>query len=136
MHHFQLILIFLLVEFYYATLFIILREIWTFINFKMYLINCFIFLELIYLRFWGNFTIIYFSEDFDVNFYIFRLIMPYVMILHVLSISMKYFHEYSVLDIPSHDHVTCEANMWKNLLFIDNFVPYSERVRFTWKYSL
>ena len=50
------------------------------------------------------------------------------MILHVLSIAMKHFKDYSILDIPSNDHVTCEANMWKNLLFIDNFVPYSERV--------
>lgn len=40
---------------------------------------------------------------------------------------MKHLNENSILNVPSNDHLTCE-NIWKNLLFLDNFGPYSERV--------
>jgi hypothetical protein len=44
---------------------------------------------------------------------------------------MKYFYDHSINYgvIPSEDHETCD-NLWRNVLFIDNFSPYSERVSF------
>lgn len=58
-----------------------------------------------------------------------RIIVPYVIVINALRISMKHFNDSSILNVPSNDHLTCE-NVWKNLLFLDNFGPYKDRVRF------
>lgn len=52
---------------------------------------------------------------------------PYIVTLLLLQISMKYFHDYSIIDIPSLDHQTCEPNMWHNIFYIDQFYPVEER---------
>lgn len=57
-----------------------------------------------------------------------RIILPYVTVIHLLRIAMRHFHESSILNVPSNDHITCE-NIWKNLLFLDNFGPHKDRVR-------
>ena len=62
-----------------------------------------------------------------VAFKVLRIIVPYLTVIHVLRIAMRYFNESSILNVPSNDHITCE-NIWKNLLFLDNFGPYKERV--------
>ena len=46
----------------------------------------------------------------------------------MLNICMKYYSDYSINDVPSMDHINCNGNMWKNLVFLDNFSPYNERV--------
>jgi len=70
-----------------------------------------------------------FLHYFALNiFKILKLLLPYVTVLNLLSISQKHFNEHSVVDIPSNDHYTCAVNMWKNLIFLDNFSSYSERV--------
>lgn len=62
-----------------------------------------------------------------VSFKILKILLPYLTVIHSLRIAMKHFNENSILNVPSNDHLTCE-NIWKNLLFLDNFGPYSERV--------
>lgn len=62
-----------------------------------------------------------------VSFKILKILLPYVTVIQLLRIAMKHFNENSILNVPSHDHFTCD-NIWKNLLFLDNFGPYSERV--------
>ena len=57
-----------------------------------------------------------------------RLLLPYITVIHMLNICMKYFSDYSINDVPSMDHINCNGNMWKNLVFLDNFSPYNERV--------
>lgn len=64
-----------------------------------------------------------------VCFKVLRIILPYVIVILLLRVAMKHFNESSILNVPSNDHVTCE-NIWKNLLFLDNFGPYKDRVRF------
>lgn len=54
--------------------------------------------------------------------------IPYSVGLFVLSICMKYFNDFSIIDIPSLDHKTCSTNMWRNIFYIDQFYPLQERV--------
>lgn len=58
----------------------------------------------------------------------FRLTFPYLVVLILLHISMKHFHDHGMLEIPSEDHVTCADSMWKNILYIDTFSPMRLRV--------
>lgn len=60
----------------------------------------------------------------------YRLIFPYLVVLLMLQIIMKYFHHNSIVEIPTQDHITCQENMWRNMLFIDTFFPVHERVNF------
>lgn len=62
-----------------------------------------------------------------ISFKVLRILLPYLTVIHSLRIAMKHFNENSILNVPSNDHLSCE-NIWKNLLFLDNFGPYSERV--------
>lgn len=62
-----------------------------------------------------------------VSFKVLGILLPYVTVIHSLRIAMKHFNENSILNVPSNDHFTCD-NIWKNLLFHDNFGPYNERV--------
>lgn len=59
---------------------------------------------------------------------ILRILLPYLTVIHSLRIAMKHFNENSILNVPSNDHFTCD-NIWKNLIFLENFSPYNERVR-------
>lgn len=61
-------------------------------------------------------------------FKLLRLLVPYLTILLLLKISTEYFEEVSVVEIPSNDH-TCAETMWRNILFIDIFLPLDQRVR-------
>lgn len=63
-----------------------------------------------------------------VVFKIANIILPYVTIIHCLKIAMKHFNENSILNVPSNDHFTCNS-VWKNILFLDAFSPYDERVK-------
>lgn len=58
----------------------------------------------------------------------FSMTFPYIATLLVLELLMKYFHDFSIIDIPSMDHVTCQTNMWRNILYIDQFYPLENRV--------
>lgn len=64
-----------------------------------------------------------------------RLIFPYLVCLLMLQLIIKYFYDHSIVEIPSQDHITCQENMWKNMLFIDTFFPIHERVSSCpWRY--
>lgn len=49
---------------------------------------------------------------------VFGMTFPYIASLLLLQMIMKYFHDFSVIEIPSMDHQTCETGMWRNLLYI------------------
>lgn len=57
-----------------------------------------------------------------------RLFLPYLVIILSLKISMLYYKEVSAVEIASNDHITCENNFWRNILYIDIFYPLTERV--------
>lgn len=56
------------------------------------------------------------------------LSLPYAVVLLLLQICMKHFNDFAIIDIPSLDHQTCAANMWRNLFYVDQFYPLDERV--------
>ncbi|XP_031626081.1 uncharacterized protein LOC116342557 [Contarinia nasturtii] len=58
---------------------------------------------------------------------VFSMTFPYIASLLLLQMCMKYFHDYGVIEIPSMDHHTCEASMWRNIIYIDQFYPLKER---------
>lgn len=55
-------------------------------------------------------------------------LFPYLIALLTLEMLMKYFYDFSAVDIPSMDHITCHTNMWRNIFYIDQFYPLEERV--------
>lgn len=58
----------------------------------------------------------------------FSMTFPYIATLLLLKMLMKYFYDFSIIDIPSMDHQTCEQSMLRNILYIDQFYPLDERV--------
>lgn len=56
------------------------------------------------------------------------IVFPYTIVLMLLQMTMKHFHDFGVVDIPSVDHLTCSRNMWRNIFFVDAFSPIEERV--------
>lgn len=72
------------------------------------------------------------SEHFQhyfmmVAYKVLRITLPYLTVILSLRIAMQHFNENNILSIPSNDHFTC-GNVWKNLFFLDVFMPHNERV--------
>ncbi|KAI4486403.1 hypothetical protein M0804_005773 [Polistes exclamans] len=55
-----------------------------------------------------------------------RLTAPYMFILGVVEISMKWFHYNSVFEPPTADHYNCPNYWWRNLLYINTFFPVDQ----------
>lgn len=76
------------------------------------------------------------TSCFDTLLHIFSMIaykafsttFPYIATLLALELLMKYFYDFSIIDIPSMDHLTCQTSLWRNILYIDQFYPLEERV--------
>ena len=58
-----------------------------------------------------------------------RLTTPYMFVLGVTEISMKYFYHNSVFEVPANDHETCPNYWWRNLLYINTLFPVEQMVR-------
>lgn len=58
-----------------------------------------------------------------------RLTTPYIFVLGVVEVSMKYFNQNSVFEPPTLDHETCPKYWWRNILYINTFFPVEEMVR-------
>lgn len=56
------------------------------------------------------------------------LTVPYVFVLGVVDVSMKYFDHHSVFDPPTQDHVNCPKYWWRNVLYINTLYPVEEMV--------
>lgn len=57
-----------------------------------------------------------------------RLTVPYVFVLGVVEVSMKYFEHNSVFDPPTQDHVNCPKYWWRNVLYINTLFPVEDMV--------
>ncbi|XP_011054574.1 PREDICTED: nose resistant to fluoxetine protein 6-like isoform X1 [Acromyrmex echinatior] len=55
-----------------------------------------------------------------------RLTTPYMFILGVVEISMKYFYTNSVFEPPTADHYNCPNYWWRNLLYINTWFPVDQ----------
>lgn len=60
----------------------------------------------------------------------FSMTFPFIATLLILQLLMRHFHDFSIIDIPSMDHLTCETSMWRNILYVDQFYPLEDRVSF------
>nr|XP_050859861.1 O-acyltransferase like protein isoform X1 [Vespula vulgaris] len=55
-----------------------------------------------------------------------RLTAPYMFILGVVEISMKWFYFNSVFEPPTADHYNCPNYWWRNLLYINTLFPVDQ----------
>lgn len=60
--------------------------------------------------------------------FVFRLTAPYMFILGVVQVSMKYLAAYSIFDPPTMDHITCPDYWWRNALYINTLFPVEQMV--------
>lgn len=57
-----------------------------------------------------------------------RLTTPYMFVLGVVLVSMRWFHANSVFEPPTADHVNCAEYWWRNLLYINTLYPVDQMV--------
>uniref|UniRef100_A0A1B6DRX4 Nose resistant-to-fluoxetine protein N-terminal domain-containing protein n=1 Tax=Clastoptera arizonana TaxID=38151 RepID=A0A1B6DRX4_9HEMI len=55
-----------------------------------------------------------------------RLSTPYLFVLGVVQISMKWFYYNSVFEPPAADHINCPNYWWRNLLYINTLFPVKD----------
>ncbi|EDW86385.1 uncharacterized protein Dwil_GK17715 [Drosophila willistoni] len=55
-----------------------------------------------------------------------RLTAPYIFVLGVVQVTMKYLATYSIFDPPTMDHITCPDYWWRNILYINTLFPVDE----------
>lgn len=68
---------------------------------------------------------------FGMLFYRFcRLTAPYLFVLGVVEVTMKYYYTNSVFDAPTMDHETCPKYWWRNILYINTLFPVEDMVSF------
>lgn len=59
-----------------------------------------------------------------------RLTAPYLFVLGIVEVSMKWFNYNSIFEPPTMDHVNCPKYWWRNILYINTLFPVEEMVRF------
>lgn len=57
-----------------------------------------------------------------------RLTAPYMYVLLLVEIVMKYFHHHSVFEPPTLDHDNCPNYWWRNILYINTLWPVEQMV--------
>lgn len=57
-----------------------------------------------------------------------RLTAPYMFVLGVVQVTMKWFHSNSVFEPPTADHLNCPQYWWRNLLYINTMYPMDQMV--------
>nr|CAD7262902.1 unnamed protein product [Timema shepardi] len=55
-----------------------------------------------------------------------RLTVPYMFVLGVAEVSMKWFYFNSVFEPPTLDHINCPNYWWRNLLYINTLFPVED----------
>ncbi|XP_015433658.1 PREDICTED: nose resistant to fluoxetine protein 6-like [Dufourea novaeangliae] len=55
-----------------------------------------------------------------------RLTAPYMFVLGVVQVAMKWFHSNSVFEPPTADHYNCQNYWWRNLLYINTLFPVDQ----------
>ncbi|CAG5034852.1 unnamed protein product [Parnassius apollo] len=64
-----------------------------------------------------------------------RLTAPYLFMLGVVEVTMKWFAHNAVFEPPAPDHVTCPQYWWRNLLYINTLFPV-EQMCMLWSWYL
>ncbi|KAG7202492.1 hypothetical protein KM043_017060 [Ampulex compressa] len=55
-----------------------------------------------------------------------RLTAPYMFVLGMVEVSMKWFHANSVFEPPTADHYNCPNYWWRNVLYINTLFPVEQ----------
>ncbi|XP_043523193.1 nose resistant to fluoxetine protein 6 isoform X2 [Frieseomelitta varia] len=55
-----------------------------------------------------------------------RLTAPYMFVLGVVQVTMKWFHSNSVFEPPTADHYNCPNYWWRNFLYINTLFPVDQ----------
>ncbi|XP_077295360.1 nose resistant to fluoxetine protein 6-like [Arctopsyche grandis] len=55
-----------------------------------------------------------------------RLTPAYLFVIGINQLAFRYVHNNSVFELNIYDHVNCDKNWWRNILYINNFFPQSE----------
>lgn len=55
-----------------------------------------------------------------------RLTAPYLYVLGIVEITMKYFASNSVFEPPTNDHINCPKYWWRNVLYINTLFPVED----------
>lgn len=55
-----------------------------------------------------------------------RLTAPYLFVLGVTEVAMKWFNYNSVFEVPALDHENCPKYWWRNLLYINTLFPVEQ----------
>jgi hypothetical protein len=54
--------------------------------------------------------------------------VPYLFVLGVVEVTMKWFYYNSVFEPPTADHVNCPSYWWRNALYINTLFPVQDMV--------
>ncbi|XP_012279116.2 O-acyltransferase like protein [Orussus abietinus] len=57
----------------------------------------------------------------------FRLTPPYLLVIGLIQVSMKWYHDHAIIEISAPDYKTCEKFWWRNALYINSFIEQKER---------
>ncbi|XP_051158664.1 nose resistant to fluoxetine protein 6-like [Leptopilina boulardi] len=56
-----------------------------------------------------------------------RLTPPYLLIIGLIQVSMKWYHDHTIIEFPTLDHETCEKFWWRNALYVNTYFNMNER---------
>lgn len=59
-----------------------------------------------------------------------RLTVPYMYMLGVVAVVMRYLAHESVFDMPANDAENCPKYWWRNIFYINTLFPVKDMVRF------
>ncbi|KAM0733159.1 Nose resistant to fluoxetine protein 6 [Formica fusca] len=65
----------------------------------------------------------------------FRLTPVYLLVIGLIQVSMKWYHDHSMLELPALDYKTCEKFWWRNALYINTYFDMDDRC-ITWSWYL
>jgi len=59
-----------------------------------------------------------------------RLTAPYLFVLGVVEVTMKWFYYNSVFEPPTDDHINCPNYWWRNAMYINTLFPVQDMVSY------
>ncbi|XP_029164426.1 nose resistant to fluoxetine protein 6-like [Nylanderia fulva] len=57
----------------------------------------------------------------------FRLTPIYLLVIGLIQVSMKWYHDHSVIEFPAMDYKTCEKFWWRHALYINTYFDMDDR---------
>lgn len=63
-----------------------------------------------------------------VNYIQSRLTAPYLYVLGVVEVVMRYLEQNSVFEPPTQDHINCPKYWWRNILYVNTLFPVEQMV--------